>query len=82
MSMQQVPAHRRVIVGVDTHKYIHVAVAIDDLGTVLDSRSFAADSSGYAQLAEAAWIRRLRDVGFGVSSIAAVLAARGTPAYT
>lgn len=50
MSMQQVPAHRRVVIGVDTHKYVHVAVAINDLGAVLESRSFAADSGGYAQL--------------------------------
>ncbi len=49
-SMIPVPSHRRVIVGVDTHKYVHVAVAIDNLGAVLVSRSFAADSSGYAQL--------------------------------
>lgn len=49
-SMQQVPAHRRVVVGVDTHKYVHVAVAIDELGTVLNGRSFAADSGGSAQL--------------------------------
>lgn len=49
-SMIPVPAHRRVIIGVDTHQYVHAAVAIDDLGAVLDSRSFAADSSGYAQL--------------------------------
>ena len=35
MSMQQVPAHRRVIIGVDTHKYVHVAFAIDDLGASL-----------------------------------------------
>ncbi|KXP01264.1 MerR family transcriptional regulator [Tsukamurella pseudospumae] len=33
------------------------------------------------QLADAAAIRRLRDVGFGVSAIGAVLAVRGTPAY-
>ncbi len=50
MSMQQVPAHRRVVIGVDTHKYVHVAVAIDDLGTLLGNRSFAADSGGYIQL--------------------------------
>lgn len=50
MSMQQVPAHRRVVIGVDTHKYVHVAVAITDLGAILESRSFAADSGGYAQL--------------------------------
>ncbi len=50
MSMQQVPAHRRVVIGVDTHKYVHVAVAIDDLGVILGSRSFVADSSGYTEL--------------------------------
>lgn len=51
MSMQHVPPpHRRVVVGVDTHKYVHVAVAIDELGAVLDRRSFAADSGGYGQL--------------------------------
>lgn len=50
MSMQQVPPHRRVVVGVDTHKHVHVAVAIDELGAVLDRRSFAADSGGYGQL--------------------------------
>ncbi|NMD54119.1 MULTISPECIES: MerR family transcriptional regulator [Tsukamurella] len=42
--------------------------------------------SGYrryapAQLADAAAIRRLRDVGFGVSAIGALLAVRGTTAY-
>lgn len=35
-----------------------------------------------AQLSEAAEVRRLRDVGFAVSAIATVLAARGTPAWT
>jgi hypothetical protein len=44
------PARRRVIVGVDTHKYIHVAVAIDEFGGVLDSQRFAADRAGYTQL--------------------------------
>lgn len=58
MSMQQVPAHRRVIVGVDTHKHVHVAVAIDDLGTILDGRAFVADSDGYGELID--WA-----VGFG-----------------
>ena len=50
MSMQQVPARRRVVVGVDTPKHVHVAVAIDELGTILDGRSFAADAGGYTQL--------------------------------
>ena len=30
--------------------YVHVAVAIDDLGAILENRSFAADSGGYTQL--------------------------------
>ena len=50
MSMQQVPAHRRVIIGVDTHKYVHVAFAIDELGASLGNRSFVADSGGYIEL--------------------------------
>lgn len=33
------------------------------------------------QLADAADVRRLRDVGFGVAAMGALLAARGTPAY-
>ena len=48
--MIPVPAHRRVVIGVDTHKYIHVAVALNDLGGVLECRSFPADSGGYDQL--------------------------------
>lgn len=44
------PRRRRVIVGVDTHKYMHVAVALDVIGGVIDSQSFAADSGGYEQL--------------------------------
>jgi len=41
---------RRVIIGVDTHKHVHVAVALDTFGVRLDDRSFAADSDGYAKL--------------------------------
>lgn len=49
-SVQHDPARRRVIVGVDTHKYIHVAVALDANGGVIGTQSFAADSLGYAAL--------------------------------
>jgi transposase len=41
---------RKVIVGVDTHKYVHGAVAIDVWGVRLEDRSFPADSGGYRQL--------------------------------
>lgn len=50
MSMTDDPRRSRVTVGVDTHKHIHVAVALDIVGGVIDSRSFAADASGYQQL--------------------------------
>ena len=45
-------AARKVIVGVDTHKHIHVAVAIDDLGARIDAVSVSADTGGYGQLEE------------------------------
>lgn len=49
-SMAPVAAHRRVVIGIDTHKYTHVAVALDDLGGRVDARSFSADRAGYDQL--------------------------------
>jgi transposase len=49
-SITQSLDRRRVLVGVDTHKHIHVAVALDTLCGRLDARSFAADRSGYEQL--------------------------------
>lgn len=48
VALQQV--RRRVIVGVDTHKYVHVAVALDDHAAVIESREFSADRAGYASL--------------------------------
>ena len=38
-----------VIVGVDTHKHMHVAVAIDSRGIRLGAHSFGADSEGYRE---------------------------------
>ena len=37
------PDTRKVIVGVDTHKYVHVAVAIDSWGIRLRDEAFVAD---------------------------------------
>ena len=39
-----------VMVGVDTHKHMHVAVAIDSRGIRLGAHSFGADSEGYRAL--------------------------------
>ena len=56
-SMIPIAAHRRVVIGVDTHKYVHVAVGLDDLGGVLATGSFQADRAGYDQLVD--WALRL-----------------------
>ncbi|WP_420613499.1 IS110 family transposase [Candidatus Spongiisocius sp.] len=58
-------ASSKVIVGVDTHKHIHVAVAINQHGTRLGDRAVSADSGGYAQLE--AWAQELGQLDrFGV----------------
>ena len=44
------PDTRNVIVGVDTHKHVHVAVAIDSWGIRLRDQAFVADSGGYQAL--------------------------------
>ena len=59
------PDARKVIVGVDTHKHVHVAVAIDTRGVRLDDRSCAADSDGYQQLIHLAE-RHGRIAAFGI----------------
>lgn len=38
---------RRVVIGVDTHKHVHVAVALDELGTLLADTAMPADRAGY-----------------------------------
>ena len=48
--MTSPPDARKVIVGVDTHKHVHVAVAIDTWGIRLGDQSFVADSGGYQAL--------------------------------
>ncbi len=61
---QQLPS-RRVIVGVDTHKHIHVAVAIDHLGARLGDLTIGVDTGGYRQLE--AWSSALGRVdAFGI----------------
>src|SRR3954470_20956395 len=45
-----VQRRHRVVIGVDTHKYVHVAVALDEFGGVIDAQRFAADRAGYTLL--------------------------------
>lgn len=59
-------AHRRkIVVGVDTHKYAHVAVALDQLGARVGERHVPANREGYARLE--AWAASLGRVSaFGI----------------
>ena len=55
----------KVIVGVDTHKHEHVAVAINGLGARLATARVAANQAGYAELL--AWARQLGTIeAFGI----------------
>src|SRR4051794_16798136 len=60
------PRRRRVVIGVDTHKHVHVAVALDAVGGRLDARSFAADRGGYEQLLDWATAFGARDLMFAI----------------
>jgi transposase len=56
---------RKIVIGVDTHKHLHVAVAVDPLGARVGERWVAADSGGYAELEE--WARSLGSIeAFGI----------------
>ena len=66
----------KVIVGVDTHKHLHVAVAIDTRGVRLGEQSFAADAGGYhALMTWASTLGRIEAFGIeGTGSYGAGLA--------
>jgi transposase len=68
-SMSPVPEvvqrRHRAVIGVDTHKYVHVAVALDEFGGIIDAQRFAADRAGYTQLID--WAVGLgRKLTFGI----------------
>ena len=59
---------RTLIVGVDTHKHVHVAVAIDTRGIRLGDQSVTADSGGYQALIT--WAESLGQIEvFGIEGI-------------
>lgn len=71
MANTTIEAARRVTGGVDTHGEIHVAAAVDSVGGVLGTRSFAASPEGYHELLQ--WLR-----SFGTLALVGV---EGTGAY-
>lgn len=55
----------RIVVGVDTHKYVHVAAVLDAAGALLDTRTVTTDQSGFQQLVD--WARGLGTItAFGI----------------
>ena len=67
--MDRPAAERKVAIGVDTHKYVHVAVALDPLGGRLSELTVSADRGGYGQLER--WARGLGPViAFGIEGTA------------
>jgi len=44
------PLRRRIVIGDDTHKYLHVAVALDQVGAVIGKNTISVDRAGYARL--------------------------------
>lgn len=56
---------RPIVIGVDTHKYVHVAAAMDAVGATLATRTIATDSAGFEQLLQ--WAAALGTItAFGV----------------
>ena len=58
--MTIVEAARGITGGVDTHRDVHVAAALDPLGGLLGSESFSTDSAGYKALPS--WLEGFGDV--------------------
>jgi len=62
------PSRPRIVVGVDTHKHAHVAVAVDQVGAVIGEITIPVDRAGYAELQR--WAHQLagqdRGTEFGV----------------
>ena len=54
-----------VVIGVDTHKYVHVAAVMDSIGGILASLTIATDTGGYQQLLD--WATGFGQIiGFGI----------------
>lgn len=76
LTIGEFSARSRISIRMLRHYDAHGVLAPIEVDALTGYRRYAPE-----QLTEAAAIRLLRDVGFGVSAIPAVLAARGTPAY-
>jgi transposase len=63
--VESIASQPKIVVGVDTHKHLHVAAALDELGARIGVLTVGADSVGYAALAS--WAEELgRPTAFGI----------------
>jgi len=60
MTVTIVEAARGITGGVDTHRNVHVAAALDPLGGLLGSENFSTDAAGYKALL--GWLETFGDV--------------------
>lgn len=52
MSTLEVVRSGHVVIGIDTHKHIHVAAVMDTIGGILASLTISTDQAGFKQLLE------------------------------
>ena len=65
MSIAESGSPRRVAIGIATHKFVHVAVALDELGTCLGDIAIPVDRGGYERLLQWA-ASQGRVIAFGI----------------
>ena len=65
MTKTQATCSGHVVIGVDTHKHVHVAAVMDSIGGILATLTIATDTAGYRQLLE--WAKTFgKIIAFGI----------------
>ncbi|MFG2304452.1 transposase [Actinacidiphila glaucinigra] len=52
MHHSEQPKSGHVLIGVDTHKHVHVAAVMDTIGGILATMTIPTDTGGFQQLAD------------------------------
>ncbi|MDX3839523.1 IS110 family transposase [Streptomyces europaeiscabiei] len=65
MQTSEQPRSGHVVIGVDTHKHVHVAAVMDTIGGILATLTIPTDTGGFQQLAD--WAASFgRILAFGI----------------
>ena len=65
MDSNEAPKSGHVVIGVDTHKHVHVAAVMDTIGGILDTLTIPTDTGGFQQLLD--WASSFgRVLAFGI----------------